>query len=114
MVFPDRGIDRRAPDWERWTPVNRRAERLGIQLMVYWLAIGNGLVSELVLRLEDQHTIGPRFNQMADIIGVTITQDSVQVVPGESFAIGITVRNDSNVVDVIYIAVEGLDPSWYR
>ena len=51
---------------------------------------------------------------MAEFIGVTLTQDSVQVVPGESATIGITVRNDSNVVDVLYIAVEGLDPSWYQ
>jgi len=51
---------------------------------------------------------------MADIIGVSITQASVQVVPGESATIGITVKNASNVVDVLYIAVEGLDPSWYQ
>ena len=51
---------------------------------------------------------------MADIIGVTITQENVQVIPGESATIGITVRNDSNVVDVLYIEVEGLDPSWYQ
>ena len=51
---------------------------------------------------------------MADIIRVAITEDSVQVVPGESATIGITVQNDSNVVDVLYIAVEGLDPSWYQ
>ncbi len=51
---------------------------------------------------------------MADFIGVTLSQDSVEVVPGESATINITVRNDSNVVDVLYIAVEGLDPSWYQ
>ena len=51
---------------------------------------------------------------MADLIGVALTQESVQVVPGESATIGITVQNDSNVVDVLYIAVEGLDPSWYQ
>ncbi len=51
---------------------------------------------------------------MADFIGVTLSQDSIEVVPGESATINITVRNDSNVVDVLYIAVEGLDPSWYQ
>lgn len=51
---------------------------------------------------------------MADIIRVELTQESVQVVPGESAAIGITVQNDSNVVDVLSIEVEGLDPSWYQ
>ena len=51
---------------------------------------------------------------MADIIGVSITQESVQVVPGESATIGVTVKNASNVVDVLYISVEGLDPSWYQ
>ncbi len=51
---------------------------------------------------------------MADIIRVTITEDSLQVIPGESATIGITVQNGSNVVDVLYIAVEGLDPSWYQ
>lgn len=51
---------------------------------------------------------------MADIIGVSITQESVQVVPGESTAIDITIKNNSNVVDVLYIAVEGLDPAWYQ
>ena len=51
---------------------------------------------------------------MADIIRVAITQESVQVIPGESATIGITVQNASNVVDVLYIAVEGLDPSWYQ
>ena len=51
---------------------------------------------------------------MADIIGVSITQESVRVVPGESATIGISVKNGSNVVDVLYITVEGLDPSWYQ
>ena len=51
---------------------------------------------------------------MADIIRVAITEESLQVIPGESATIGITVQNASNVVDVLYIAVEGLDPSWYQ
>ncbi|MDA1128143.1 MAG: hypothetical protein O2913_05525 [Chloroflexi bacterium] len=45
---------------------------------------------------------------------VGLTQESVQVAPGESTEIGITVRNDSNVVDVLSIEIEGLDPSWFR
>lgn len=51
---------------------------------------------------------------MADIIRVAITEESVQVTPGESATIGITIQNASNVVDVLYIEVEGLDPSWYQ
>ena len=51
---------------------------------------------------------------MARFIGVTLTQEIVHVIPGESAAIGITVQNDSNVVDVLYIEVEGLDPAWYQ
>lgn len=51
---------------------------------------------------------------MADNVRVTVKPDRLRLNPGESGEIDITITNVSNVVDVFYTELEGLDPSWIR
>ena len=49
---------------------------------------------------------------MSDNIGVSLSPENIQLNPGDSAEIAITVQNSSNVVDVVSLEVVGLDPSW--
>ena len=51
---------------------------------------------------------------MSDNIGVSLSPENIQLNPGDSAEIAITVQNSSNVVDVFSLEVVGLDPSWYQ
>jgi len=51
---------------------------------------------------------------MADNVKVTVNPDRLRLNPGENGEIDITITNVSNVVDVFYTEMEGLDASWVR
>ncbi len=51
---------------------------------------------------------------MADNVQVTVKPDRLRLNPGESGEVDITITNVSNVVDVFYTELEGLDASWVR
>ena len=51
---------------------------------------------------------------MSDFIRVTMAPDNLDINPGETAEVVITMQNASNVVDLFLIEVQGLDSSWFK
>ena len=51
---------------------------------------------------------------MSDFIRVTMAPDNIDLSPGDTAEVVITMQNASNVVDLFLIEVQGLDSSWFK